>query len=168
MVGSGSIGTVGMCDGGPQSKLHKSASVTQLDLLMSDMKNDPRAMIHLAPRLEHSMQRLQGDWDSQDKRDRRKKKEREREKEKERGKEKDKNGTSKTGFRRSLSLKMRGEKKYERDRIGGVDRTKGKGKERESGEDDVEEHGSDSANCSYSSSCNSTHDTGDELSLIHI
>lgn len=143
--GMGGVGLVGV-DSSHQAKLHKSASVTQLDLLMAEMKNDPRAMIHLAPRLERTMQRLNlhDAWDD----DRLRKKERERElreREKEREREKNnRNGSSsKSGFKRSLSLKMRGEKKYEKDRISGVDKehrkdkdskTKsGKGKEKEKG-----------------------------------
>jgi len=52
----------------PQPKLSKSSSTNQMDLLMSEMKNNPRAMLHLAPKLEHNMKRIQekGETDSQD------------------------------------------------------------------------------------------------------
>lgn len=120
-VGAGS-GGIGSVDPAHPSKLHKSASVTQLDLLMSEMKNNPRAMIHLAPRLEHTMQRL-NHTDREEERARRKK-------------EKNNHRRSKTGFKRSISLKVRGEKHGEKDRTGGADR-KGKGKEtQESSADD--------------------------------
>eukprot|EP01087_Luapelamoeba_hula_P017550 TRINITY_DN5546_c0_g1_i1.p1 TRINITY_DN5546_c0_g1~~TRINITY_DN5546_c0_g1_i1.p1 ORF type:complete len:759 (+),score=98.19 TRINITY_DN5546_c0_g1_i1:398-2674(+) len=60
---------------GDPKVLQKSVSTTQLDLLIAEMKHDPRRAIFLAPKLEHTMKRIQQEaqlFDQQQKRPKKK------------------------------------------------------------------------------------------------